>query len=318
MAEEPWWKKLGSWIVKTYKSLQKDNISVTHSSDVKIGDTHNHYHFDNCPVVIIDSDPQSNINIEYNKETNTVKINTERIPIDSHPELKKIIKASQEVKKPMLEEKTDDIYFNFQDVEKIKSVQDSMSFLIGKVPDEDCDIWRKGLYIRQNFIESQNISDQNERQVRRRRIQLAKSALLRAYGDKGSNISNMCTSGYIEGMLIPLYESLKKILTEKEVIFEFHKMYRTLVYQLKMTVFVSSKKTVADIVEEIRTKLKYGFKGLNIHGIGKQNIDTINKAIEIVMKENEDKLEIIKKEQAVTILLIHIRKKDMIPKIENS
>ena len=178
-----------------------------------------------------------------------------------------------------------------------------MKFLAEMIPDEDLKIWRAALYMRHLFEQRKDIAK-------------LKSDITEKYGEKGKNITNLCSAGYIENLLIPNYESLKEVFKEEETIRKhFSKLYSLVVYELTITVFVhfamKEDEIKQQILDKIEQNMKYGIKFLNIHGIGKSNVKKINEIIDELedrVKENS-KEKIVKeifKEQTKEIILLRL------------
>jgi len=102
-----------------------------------------------------------------------------------------------------------------------------------------------------------------------------KDDIRKRFGDRGNNISNLCTAGYFEGFLIPLYNSSKE---------DFQKLYDVIISKSIMALFVHKGMNETEIPIEIANKFelckKYGIKFIHIHGIGKYNIGKIRDCIE--------------------------------------
>ena len=92
---------------------------------------------------------------------------------------------------------------------------------------------------------------------------------------RGNTISNLCTAGYFEKIMIPLYNSS---LTE------FWRYYDLALDMGITDLFVNATMTTSKIRDEISRRLKlaktYGLRYIHIHGIGKKNIKNIQECIE--------------------------------------
>lgn len=114
-----------------------------------------------------------------------------------------------------------------------------------------------------------------------------KSDIIDRYGDRGRNICNLATAGYFHSVIKPLYDAMRKISGFK--LAEFHRHYNVIIEQSAFAVFVSGKMGVPAIVDEVKVKIrknsKFGIKYVNIHGIGKENVNNIRKAVETIRAE---------------------------------
>lgn len=126
----------------------------------------------------------------------------------------------------------------------------------------DWETLRDSLYLRNEFKKHANIQDLKE-DIRNR------------YGERGKTISNLCTAGYFEEVMIPLYNSSKTDFWE----------YWNLALDMGITaLFVHAQMKIKTISDEIKRRIdlgkKYGLKHIHIHGIGTKNIKNIRKCIE--------------------------------------
>lgn len=143
---------------------------------------------------------------------------------------------------------------------------------ISNLPKKDQPIWYSALLIREQFR-----NENNEEVVR------LKQELTQRFPDRGGNIANLCTAGYLETHIMPLYKQLIEVKDDEDTFFE---IYETIVAEQPFAVFVSRDDNLEDIKEEIVEKIKlvqqYGWKKVSVHGIGPTNVKKIQKvALEI-------------------------------------
>ncbi len=126
----------------------------------------------------------------------------------------------------------------------------------------DWEALRDSLFLRSEFNNHGNING-------------LKTDLFTRYGERGNTISNLCTAGYFEETMIPLFNFSKD---------EFWEYYDIAIDRGITALFVNNTMTVEKIQSEIKHRLKsakaYGLKYIHIHGIGKKNIANIRKCIE--------------------------------------
>ena len=126
-----------------------------------------------------------------------------------------------------------------------------------------------------------------------------KRDIIMRFGDRGRNISNLCSAGYFEEFLIPLYNSDKE---------NFERIYEDLIANSMLAVFVNSGMDADDIPKELERKIliskKYGFKFIHVHGIGKKNISTIKEFINSKRKDlfNIEKIRYANPKEHILIL----------------
>jgi hypothetical protein len=190
-------------------------------------------------------------------------------------ELKKIIKESVDEGNLFLEKKSSSLLKDLIDFQKNKGDDKRvLEFFEDAISDEDLEALESSLYLRRKFKEKKEVNHLKE-DIRTR------------FGDRGNNISNMCTAGYFEKYLIPLYNQSKE---------NFKKIYELAVTKSALAIFVHSQMNDEEITNNIKQKLemskKYGLKFLHIHGIGEKNIKIIKKCID----ENKELFNYYKKE----------------------
>ncbi|MDD5130456.1 MAG: hypothetical protein PHS66_05350 [Candidatus Omnitrophica bacterium] len=165
---------------------------------------------------------------------------------------------------------------SFRTEERVPENQAIIQFLSSKIPPEDLNIWRAALYLRASFKKGLSAI-----------VTRIKLEIMEKYGDKGRNIANLCTAGYLEEWLIPSYEKLKQAPNDEESAkSSFLKLYMLLVNELPFTVFVCHKMSLVDLRQEIDSRKKYGMDFVNIHGIGEDNVAKIKTVVDEIEKEN--------------------------------
>lgn len=134
---------------------------------------------------------------------------------------------------------------------------------------------RDSLFLRDEYLNSNSISQ-------------LKRDIAFSYGERGNIISNLCTSGYFEEIMIPLYNKNKT---------EFFEFYDMAVDRGVKAFFVNAGMSITFITQEIETRLasahSYGLKSINIHGIGSKNVKNIKKSL--VKVKNNNKVSFLKK-----------------------
>jgi len=137
-----------------------------------------------------------------------------------------------------------------------------LKFFENILSNKDWETLRDSLFLRNEFKKRKNVSQ-------------LKYDIFTRYGERGNTISNLCTAGYFEETMIPLYNLEPK---------EFHKYWDAAVDRGVMALFVNSRMKIEKIVLEIKRRSKYGIKYMHIHGIGDANIEKIK---ECLTKESE-------------------------------
>jgi hypothetical protein len=218
----------------------------------------------------------NNNKFESDNETGTIKVNWEKLTESERSQLRPIIKEEYEKSGYILEDNAHKLIFDFKEQEKIPNFQEVFDYFKEKIPPSDINILRAALYLR---VTSE----------KRGEIAVLKGRIVQQYGMRGRNVTNLCSAGYFEGWLKPLYEDIEKTEEDKaEVLRIFRKIYNNIVEELPWTVFVGFTSTEdgikKEIIEKMENNKKYGIPFLNIHAIGKANISKIHAVLPGVEK----------------------------------
>jgi len=244
-------------------------------------------------IQITNSDIGNNVN--YNDEIKSIGFNWAKLDTPTKSELERLLPQALEEDFIFIENEAEDFVVDFNSKEKLQDTQDALHFLMPLIPIEDVNIWRASLYLKRQF----EIPTHDKEQIKD-----LKRRIIEKYGDKGKNISNLCSAGYLEIVLKPLYEYLKKD-SENEASAKniFLSKYKVIVQELPFTIFVYSDMTEKSIHDEIERRRQSGTKFIIIHGIGKDNVRFIRKTID----QLESKISIkksIKEENSIIFVKI--------------
>ena len=199
----------------------------------------------------------------YDKEKGEIKVFYDKLNEDKKNKIKPIIKEGFNEENKILETNSFCLLKDLYEYQKSKNEDKKiLNFFQSIIPKEDLEALEASLYLRSKFKEKKEVRG-------------LKCDIRTRFGDRGNNITNLCTAGYFEKFLIPLYNSSKE---------EFNKIYEVVVGVAAMAVFVHSQMGKEEISEEIKRKIiiskKYGLKFLHIHGIGETNKNTIKGFVE--------------------------------------
>ena len=189
--------------------------------------------------------------------------------------MKPILKENIQGGNKFLEVKSSSLLKDLLDFQKNKGDdQKVLDFFEKIIPKEDFEVLEASLYLRRKFKEKKDVKQ-------------IKQDIKERFGDRGRNIANLCTEGYFENFLIPLFNSSRK---------DFDNIYDVVVSRSPLAIFVHSQMNDEEIAREIKNKLiiskKYGLKFLHIHGIGEYNIRSIKRCVE----ENKDLFDFFNKD----------------------
>jgi len=214
---------------------------------------------------------------DFSEKDNKLSINLNQLTPDEKTQLMPILLNAVDSGVPLLEEKakerTEDIYLKEHSSEETNI----LDFFKGKIPEDDYTALRASLYLRSRF----------EEHASRQEIDDLKIQIIQKYGKRGRNISDLCSAGY--------FEALVKIAdtTDKDAFSEF---YEVIVGKGALALFVSEKISPNQLIQQISKRIdtdrKYGGAGIiQIHGIGRKNIDTIKIAMDSI-EENFQNLNV--------------------------
>lgn len=202
---------------------------------------------------------------EYTYKENKLVFNGENISVERMEKLKPIIKEYIQEGNMLLKTDTSEKLKKVELYNKKDNKDDKriLEFFKDIIPSKDLEALEISLFLREGFKNGYDIKEM-KRDIRKK------------FGDRGNNISNLCTAGYFETFISKLHnETLKE---------EFNELYEQIVSNYILAVFVNEQMSVFQITEEIKKKinasLRYGFKFVDVHGIGTQNINKIMSCIE--------------------------------------
>lgn len=217
----------------------------------------------------------SGVNINSNNDNRKVSINLADIQGDAkrRAELLAIVRqALTEESALVIDRQKNEVVEDFSKFESLPATQRTLEFFKGKISTHDHNILRAALYIKQIHESGRTVST-------------LKSELISRYGDRGKNISNLCSAGYFETYLRPLYEEMVEQDSFEPLLFQSR--FDVLIDDFPNAVFVNSHMVEADIKAKILHKYslakRYGIGRLNIHGIGYDNV----RRIEAVLSDPE-------------------------------
>ncbi len=246
--------------------------------------------FDNLKSIIGKLPLLNNNNINSNNDSHddnrSVKIDIHiNLPENREVPIKEIEEATK-VMKQVLEQSTPDGYLmsnpQSKDALKLIGSYDNISqkdasrkFVEENIPQYDRSLWFSALILKEEFKKGDNDT-----------VGQLKHQISTASPGRGNNIANLCSAGYLESHIVPLYQYL---VIENGQQTLFVEIYETIVMEFPFAVFVSAERSIDEIEEEIVTKIKlvkkYGWVKVSVHGIGETNVSKIREIIPMVEKE---------------------------------
>jgi hypothetical protein len=168
----------------------------------------------------------------------------------------------------LLEQDSSRLLEEVREIEKKGSNRNILDFFRGKVPQTDLEILRASFVIKELHEKHEDVRG-------------LKWDIVQRYGKRGNNISNLCTAGYFETVIKPLYDAM--VASSDFTQEKFLDRYEVIVMQYPFAVFVSNRKSKSETKQEILQKIKlnkgYGIKQMNVHGIGKENVIKIQEIL---------------------------------------
>ena len=221
----------------------------------------------NAPFINITKNSNNKNKIEeeyiFDEKEKKLKILFDNLPKEKQNKLKQILKEKYKQDDKLLEETSSSLLQDLVEFQKTKGEDKKiLDFFQNIIPEEDLEALESSLYLKRKFLQRKDVKN-------------LKEDIKKRFGDRGNNIANLCTAGYFENFLMPLFNSSQK---------NFKEIYEVVVSKSAMAILVHSQMDDTKIAEDIKKKLeiskKYGIKFLHIHGIGEHNIKTIKRCVE--------------------------------------
>lgn len=214
----------------------------------------------------------------------TARFNPDLMTPKERREFANVIKeAIEEENYFVLQKECNTILGDVISCEQLPDTIDKIAFLKGVFPDDEFQIWRAGLYLAKCFHEG-----------KRTIVPRLKHDMVQRYGKRGGDIANICSAGYLENYLIPLYQDLERANPETAKAI-FQRVCRIVVGESAFAIFVSHYHNLTNLQEEIEAKIainsRYGIHFLNIHTIGSTNKKIVEEVLAIMANKYDVVLE---------------------------
>jgi hypothetical protein len=164
---------------------------------------------------------------------------------------------------------------SYKDYSEAGKDNDILAFFAGILTPGDYEALKMACFIRNEMLNQRNIYEY-KKDIRVR------------FGDRGANISNLCSAGYFEKEFMPLYKEVNKT--------DFFEYYELAVGKKARALFIHSSMGEAEIEEEF-TKMvdkaqRYHMVDFRIHGLGENNVNTIKSFFANRIEEPDEKFDI--------------------------
>lgn len=179
------------------------------------------------PDYNIHFDPNIQEQAVYDEPSNTVSLRFN--PDDARlfaPILKDAVKSGI----PLIERESEEIVEDI--ITEEKNNAELLDFFKDKIPRDDFLALRAALFMRKSFRE----------RSRRDFVYRLKLQIIQKYGLRGKSITNLCTSGYFETLIAPMYNEMvvKKGASPED----FLRAYDVIIKESAFAVFISSQMTM--------------------------------------------------------------------------
>lgn len=224
-------------------------------------------------IVGVGGDINSN-NKKYEVHNNILVINSNQLNKGESQIVKQLMRDYVDQGNLLLEQESLKLLEEVKEIERKGDNKTILEFFKGKIPQTDQEILRASFVIKELHEMHKDVKG-------------LKWDIIQRYGKRGSNISNLCTAGYFETVIKPLYEAMASSQDFSQE--KFLERYEVIVMQYPFAVFVSSRMSKAETKTEIVNKIKlnkgYGIRQMNVHGIGKENVIKIQEVLFDIRKE---------------------------------
>lgn len=212
------------------------------------------------------------VTADENSKALLVKINQDKLASSNQQtqaEVHELLRQAVATQGGNIEEHTDKLIDDVSSYQSKGGSSKTLNKLRKIAPPKDIPIWESALYIRGVYEQDGNVG-------------ALKQTLKYRFGDRGGNIANLCTAGYLESVIFPIFDELSKRpdFTQND----FDSQYETIVTMYPFAVFVAQPSSEDEVLQEIKEKIdlnkNYGVSTLNIHTIGKSNIKKVNSVLD--------------------------------------
>ncbi len=200
----------------------------------------------------------------YDKRNNILYVYLDVLSEELKPQLSKLVRnyVGMTTDAEFYSKHTKDLLQGlYQYTQSRKKEIELIEFFNDIIPPQDLEALESAQYIKREFYKHHPIDVEKEDLVCR-------------FGVRGRNISNLCTAGYFDSFLMPLYNDSQEL---------FNKIYHRMVGESMMTEFVNKVTSEKQIIRNLNRKIdacrRYKLPFLHLHGIGQVNIKKIKKIV---------------------------------------
>lgn len=203
--------------------------------------------------------------VEIDEKSQTLKIDLEKLDEAQLKSFKELANEYVNEGNYLLENDSSNLLDKLYAFNKGSNYHKYLEFFKPLIPTEDYEALLASYFMRKEHIEGGD----------RDKLKIYKSDIRDRFGKRGGHIANLCTAGYFEEYLIPIYNNNSA---------EFQEYYNLLVAKEALTYFIHSDISKDLIISTLKNKIelakKYGLGSLYVHTKGKRNITTVHKCLE--------------------------------------
>lgn len=220
-----------------------------------------------------------NININSNNSTNHVDGRSLKLSTkdkETWPKVSALLATEIDAKEALV--MATPAYLAYKRLGLPKCDEDKIRILRPVLRPVDIRAIKAALAVRKLFHEKANKDE----------VYLRKGEIRERFGDRGIKICDICSAGYLETMIIPLYHELAAL---PDGIRKFKDQFDIIVENNAFSVFIHGAMGVKSISTQILTQFGYNCRAgehyVDIHAIGRQNIEKTKAAIDNILKHRK-------------------------------
>lgn len=221
------------------------------------------YAFKKGVTIILDFDDTSqeaemDCSVSYDRNTKILSIVVSQI--NDKELIYKLIRQVHSIGDLIWKSTKEETLLSYKEYSEVGKYDDLLKFFGDKLTSADYEALKMACFIRNEMQKNRNIYEY-KKDIRVR------------FGDRGVNISNLCSAGYFEKEFMPLYKKLSRT--------EFSEYYELAVGKKARALFVHANMGEVEIAEEFNKMVdkaqKYHMTDFRVHGLGENNVNTIKK-----------------------------------------
>lgn len=227
--------------------------------------------------------------VMLDEKSQTLQIDISRLTKEQMRDFRSIVDSYIVEGNYLLEEESADLLNKLYSFNKKSDYQKHLSFFKGLISTDDFKALESSYFMRTEHESNADsvIIGNHKKEIRNR------------FGQRGGHIANLCTTGYFEELLIPIYNY------EPD---SFQSWYKLVVDQGALTLFIHSGMKNEEIISTLRNKTelakRYGLSHFYVHSKGARNIRTIKKCLAEFEKTYKAIPKIERQIEALNIIVI--------------